>query len=164
MVSARYDDARFKETLRASRGTFLYILDAIRPDLERESVGGSPLSPELRLGICLYRLARGDYYYTIAEMAGICEATVCTTVIEVFQSIVNNLWTSAVASIFPKTGDEFREAMITMEEHWKFPCAFGAIDGCHIPLKCPPGGQQSQKEHHNFKGFYSIVLMAIVNA
>ena len=83
MVSARYDDARFKETLRVSRGTFLYILDAIRPDLERESVGGSPLSPELRLGICLYRLARGDYYYTIAEMAGIGEATVCTTVIEV---------------------------------------------------------------------------------
>ena len=164
MVSARYDNARFKETLRVSRGTFLYILDAIRPDLERESVGGCPLSPELRLGICLYRLARGDYYYTIAEMAGIGEATVCTTVIEVCQSIVNNLWASAVASIFPKTEDEFREAMITMEEHWQFPCAFGAIDGCHIPLKCPPGGQQSQKEHHNFKGFYSIVLMAIVNA
>ena len=54
--------------------------------------------------------------------------------------------------------------MITMEEHWQFPCAFGAIDGCHILLKCPPGGQQSQKEHHNFKVFYSIVLMAIVNA
>ena len=164
MVSARYDDARFKETLRVSRETFLYILDAIRPDLERESVGGSPLSPELRLGICLYRLARGDYYYTIAEMAGIGEATVCTTVIEVCQSIVNNFRTSAVASIFPKTENEFREAMITMEEHWQLPCAFGAIDGCHIPLKCPPGGQQSQKEHHNFKGFYSIVLMAIVNA
>ena len=127
MVSASYDDARFKETLRVSRGTFLYILDAIRPDPERESVGGSPLSTELRLGICLYRLAIGDYYYTIAEMAGIGEATVCTTVIEVCKSIINNLWTSAVASIFPKIENEFREAMITMKEHWQFLCAFGAI-------------------------------------
>ena len=97
-------------------------------------------------------------------MAGIGDATVCNTVIEVFQSIVNNLWTSAVASIFPKTENEFREAMITMEEHSQSACALGAIEGCHIPLKCPPGGQQSQKKRYNFKGFYLIVLMAIVNA
>ncbi len=51
-----------------------------------------------------------------------------------------------------------------MEEHWKLPCCFGAIDGCRIPKKCPPGGQESQKEHHSFKGFYSIVLMAIIDA
>ena len=83
MVSARCDDARFKETLHVSRAIFLHILDAIKPHLERESVGGSLLSPELQQGICPYRIARGDYYYTIAEMAGIAEATVCTTVIEV---------------------------------------------------------------------------------
>ena len=71
MVSTSYDDARLKETLRVSRGTFLYILDAIRPDLERESAGGSPLSPELRLGICLYRLARGDYYTPLQKWLGL---------------------------------------------------------------------------------------------
>ena len=50
-----------------------------------------------------------------------------------------------------------------IEEHWQFPCVFGAIDGCDIPLKCPPGGQQSQKEHNSFKGFYSLTSMAILN-
>ena len=47
---------------------------------------------------------------------------------------------------------------------WQFPSCFGAIDGCHLPIKCPPGGQESAKEYHNFKNFYSIVLMAIVGS
>ena len=100
IVLSTDDNARFKETLYESIGKFLYILELIRPDLERESEGDSPLTPELRLGICLYKPARGDYYYTIAYMAGVGEATVGTTVIEVCESIVNNLWASAVSSVF----------------------------------------------------------------
>ena len=51
-----------------------------------------------------------------------------------------------------------------MEEFWQFPCCWTAIDGCHIPMKCPPGGLQACKEYHNFKNFYSIVLMAMVDS
>eukprot|EP00794_Sanderia_malayensis_P005742 gene5742-biopygen4655 len=51
-----------------------------------------------------------------------------------------------------------------MEEFWQFPCSWAAVDGCHIPIKCPPGGQSSRKEYHNFKNFYSVVLMALVDA
>ena len=39
-----------------------------------------------------------------------------------------------------------------------------AIDGCHIPTKCLPGGNESCKEYHNCKNFYIIVLMAMVDA
>ena len=28
-----------------------------------------------------------------------------------------------------------------------------AVDGCHIPIKCPPGGPGASKEYHNFKNF-----------
>ena len=111
----------------------MFILESIRQGLEPESVGGNPLILELSLGICLSRLALGDYYYTIAEMAGVCEATVCTIVIKVRDSIVKNLWNSTVSGIFPKTEDEFREAMITLKEHWQLPCWFGAIDGATVP-------------------------------
>ena len=82
--------------------------------------------------------------------------------VEDCQSICNSLLTSSIPS--PKTENEFREAMITMEKHWQFPCAADAIHGCYILIKCPSGGQQVQKEHHNFKVFDSIVLLAIVNA
>ena len=47
---------------------------------------------------------------------------------------------------------------------WQFSCSWGAIDGCHISLKCAPGGLQANKENHNFKNFYSIVLMGMVDA
>ena len=47
---------------------------------------------------------------------------------------------------------------------WQFPGAFGGIDGCHIPIKCPHGGNEVHKEYYNFKNVYSIVMMGIVAA
>ena len=52
-----------------------------------------------------------------------------------------------------------------MEMLWQFPSCWGAIDGCHIPIQCPPGGLKACKEYrHNFKNFYSIFMMAVVDA
>ena len=62
----------------------------------------------------------------------------------------------------PKTESELKEKILEMEELWQFPFSWGAIDGCHIPIKCPPGGNESSKEYHNIKNIYSIVLMAVV--
>ena len=64
----------------------------------------------------------------------------------------------------PETLEELKDYMTSFDGLWKFPCSFGAVDGCHIPLKCPKGGLESAKEYHNFKNFYSIVIMAIVDA
>ena len=46
---------------------------------------------------------------------------------------------------------------------WQFRFCFGAVDGCHIPIKCPAGGLEANKEYHNFENFYSVVLMAVVD-
>ena len=54
--------------------------------------------------------------------------------------------------------------VIDMEELWQFLCCWAAVDGCHIPMKCPPGGLKSCKEYHNFKNFHSIVLMGMVDS
>ena len=51
-----------------------------------------------------------------------------------------------------------------MKTLWQFPTAFGGVDGCHIPLKCPHGGNEARKEYYNFKNFYSVVMMGIVGA
>ena len=51
-----------------------------------------------------------------------------------------------------------------MEEMWQFPCRWSAIDGCHISLKCLPGGLEYCKEYHNFRNFYSIVLVVLVDS
>ena len=51
-----------------------------------------------------------------------------------------------------------------MDELWQFPFTWAAVDDCHIPIKCPPGGNEACKEFHNFKNFYSFVLMSLVDA
>ncbi|CAB4021662.1 Hypothetical predicted protein [Paramuricea clavata] len=63
----------------------------------------------------------------------------------------------------PHSEQEFKNKIIDMEEMWQFPCRWATLDGCHIPIKCPPGGPESSKEYHNFKNF-SVVLMAMVDS
>ena len=159
-----YSDARFKKTFRLSRTTFTYILNRIKHRLECKTSAEDPIAPELRLGLCLYRLGRGDYYYTIAEMVGLRVSTVSSIVQEVCQALVEQLWTDTISRHMPKTEEEFRKKILDMEEFWQFPCCWAAVDGCHIPIKCPPGGQEASKEYHNFKNFYSDVLMSLVDS
>ena len=89
LVWETYSEDRFKKLFRVTKNTFLFILDRIYNVLKKESIKEDAIPPECRLGVCLYRLGRGDYYYTIAEMAGLGEATICLIVIEVCQVIVN---------------------------------------------------------------------------
>ena len=159
-----YSEERFKKTFRVSRGTFQFILSRIRHVLQRDTVNEDPISLECRLAICLYRLARGDYYYTISKMTGLGVSTVCTIVNEVTKAIVENLWDECVTKHMPKTEEEFRNKMIDMEQLWQFLCCWSAVDGCHIPIKCPPGGPESRKEYYNFKNFYSVIMMGMVDS
>ena len=138
-----YSNVRFKRTFQVSKETFNYILSKIRPRLERETMTEEPISPECRLGICLYRLGRGDYLYTIAEMAGIGVSTTSMIVSEVCQAIVECMWDANVNKLLPKTDNDFKEKILDTEELWQFPCSWAAVDGCHIPIKCPPGGGKS---------------------
>ena len=55
-----------------TRPTFLYILDNIRPLLEKETLTEEPIPPEFRLAVCLYRLGgRGSNkeFFSIVLMA-----------------------------------------------------------------------------------------------
>ena len=118
-----YSEARFKKTFRVSRSTFNFILNRIEPFIVRETVTEEPIPAELRLALCLYRLGRGDYLYTIAEMAGLGVSTVCSIVHEVCQVLVDQLWNESVSSHMPKTREDFKKKRLDMEEFWHFPAA-----------------------------------------
>ena len=93
----------------------MLMLDRIRYKIEKWTLCEEPISPEFRLGLCLYRLGRGDYFYTISELGGLAPCTVSTIVNEVNEAIVSCLWKKCVASHLPATDDAFKKRMLDLE-------------------------------------------------
>ena len=90
-------------------------MSRVRNDLERQTINEDPITPECRLAICIYRLGRGDYYYTIAEMAGLGALTVHEIVTQVCRLIVEHLWEECVMKHMPCTDQEFKQKMKEMK-------------------------------------------------
>ncbi|KAJ8892183.1 hypothetical protein PR048_004763, partial [Dryococelus australis] len=61
----------------------------------------------------------------------------------------------------PQTQEERMEVAEGFDAKWNFPHCIGSLDGKHIALQCP---RLSGSEFYNFKGFFSIVLFAVVDA
>ena len=61
----------------------------------------------------------------------------------------------------PRPRDEWREVVLQFQRRWNVPHALGALDGKHVVIKCPI---KSGSYYYNYKGFYSIVLMSLVDA
>ena len=134
---------------------FSFILSKIQHRIQKEYITEEPIPPDQRLAICLYRLGRGDYSYAIAEMAGLAESTVFQIVVAVCKAIVEELWSED--RHFSKSDEDFKEKLLDMDAEWQFPYAFSGIDGRHLPIKCPKGGQEVTKQYYNFKNVYSVV-------
>lgn len=60
----------------------------------------------------------------------------------------------------PQSEDEWLKVSEGFRKSWNFPHALGAVDGKHIAIKKPPG---SGSFFFNYKKFFSIVLMAVVD-
>ena len=78
--------------------------------------------------------------------------------------LVENHWADSVEKHFPKTEEEFKGNLKEMDSEWQFPYGFCAIDGFHLPIKCPPGAGEAMKQYHNFKNLYSVISLALVDA
>lgn len=61
----------------------------------------------------------------------------------------------------PKTEKEWKEIANEFFKLWNFPLCIGALDGKHIKITPPPG---SGSTFFNYKGEFSIVLLALVDA
>lgn len=61
----------------------------------------------------------------------------------------------------PKTEEEWQTIAASFQQRWQFPHCLGALDGKHIFIQ-PPA--HSGSTFHNYKGRFSILMMAVVDA
>lgn len=61
----------------------------------------------------------------------------------------------------PSTKEEWELVQRKFEVQWNFPNCIGAIDGKHVQIKCPA---ESGSNYYNYKGTFSIILFALVDA
>lgn len=59
------------------------------------------------------------------------------------------------------TKTDFKARAVEFWERWNFPNCVGAIDGKHVRVVCP---EKSGSLYYNYKNYFSIVLLAIVDA
>ena len=114
----------------------MFLLSRIRNEVEKDTITEEPISLEARLTICLYRLARGDCCFTIAEVAAIGKRTVGYIVNGDDNRNLGVFMGRYREKHMPKSEEEFTSKILDMEESWQFPqFCWSAVDGCHIPVR-----------------------------
>ena len=61
----------------------------------------------------------------------------------------------------PSLADDWLAISKEFEEVWNMPHVIGAIDGKHVRIQCP---KKLGTLYHNYKGFFSLVIMAACDA
>lgn len=62
---------------------------------------------------------------------------------------------------FPTNPEEWREVVQKFKEKWNFYHTCGALDGKHVAIRNP---SRSGTLYYNYKRFFSIILLALVDA
>ncbi|XP_043217703.1 protein ANTAGONIST OF LIKE HETEROCHROMATIN PROTEIN 1-like [Amphibalanus amphitrite] len=135
------------------------VLGKIEPVITKEITHlRKPISAAERLAATLRYLASGGTMKSVAESYRIGFATIRLIVPETCRAIWEELGPGLMGLPSP---EQWRQHALDYEEEWQFPNCCGAVDGKHIMVDKPAN---SGSMNFNYKGFFSIVLMAVVDA
>ncbi|XP_023944140.1 uncharacterized protein LOC128199505 isoform X2 [Bicyclus anynana] len=153
------DEKKFFEYFRMSIFSFEELLSLLSPYLQKQSYKGRiPVMPLEMIGLTIRFLATGneirnihlDYYRGIS------------TVAKIIRVVCNAIWKFCLNANIPKiTQQLFEEIAADFNKKANFPNCIGAVDGKHIRVRSPP---KSGSLFFNYKGYNSIVLLAIVDS
>src|SRR5436305_1898808 len=153
-------DFEFKRHFRLIRSTFEWLCCEVIPLLRRNNnePGIIGLAWEQKIGASLWFLATGECFRSIGERFGMGESTVSYALRQFFDVIIARFLAEKI--IFSNTELEINRITNGFERIGKIPNVIGTIDGSHIPIKAP---HLFPVDYFNRKGFYSIVLQAVVD-
>ncbi|XP_036346244.1 protein ALP1-like [Rhagoletis pomonella] len=151
------DTEQFKKTVRMSRTMFDHLLGLVGERLTKHSNRPS-IPAALRLFLTLNYLAHGGSQHMLAISYKMGRSTANKIVLETCEVLWDEL--GGIYLSIPNR-HEWKRIANDFNSIWNFPNCVGAIDGKHIILKCPPS---SGSLFYNYKGTYSIVLLACCDA
>nr|CAI5837879.1 unnamed protein product [Callosobruchus analis]CAI5853630.1 unnamed protein product [Callosobruchus analis] len=119
----------------------------------------NPISSKLRFAITLRYLARGNSYKSFEYLSRVSRVTIENFVSQVCNAVITILKGKYLK--VPCTTEAWNQISLDFQTRWQFPHALGALDGKHICIQAP---SHEGSYYFNYKGFHSIVFLALVDA
>nr|XP_047139119.1 protein ALP1-like [Hydra vulgaris] len=140
---SKAQECEFKEHFRVNRNTFNFLVNELHPHLGKTTTTmREPISVVKRVAVALHYLASCEEYRVVSSLFGIGKST-ANLIVHEFINAVNDI-------LLPK-----------YVKFPFFPQCVGAVNGCHIPISAP---KDQAISYYNYKGWYSIVLFAVVDS
>ncbi|XP_025159509.1 uncharacterized protein LOC112589650 [Harpegnathos saltator] len=153
------DDDTYFTYMRMTPSMFEYLLSKVGPTITKmETHWRKPISPAARLSMTIRYLASGDGFHSILLSYRIGRSTTTCIIRETCEAIWSCLHKE---ELFTPTTNGWQEIAHEFENKWNFPNCIGALDGKHVSIICP---KKAGSTYYNYKGFHSIVLLALVSA
>ncbi|XP_055922968.1 putative nuclease HARBI1 [Eupeodes corollae] len=149
----------FKENFHMPPNIFRELFSLVEPKLcaVRNTRPEDEITPLEKFAIVIEYLASGSIQRHVSSVYRISKQDfgkilddVCIALCEVLVGYIPKL-----------DAPHFVEIANQFNIQWNLPNCIGAIDGKHVAIKCP---QNAGSLFYNYKGFHSIVLMAIADA
>ncbi len=161
MVELRREDRpAFENFMRMPPELYDEVLLRIEHRLTKQyTFFREPLEPGLKLAITLRHLASGAKYSDMKFAWRVPHNTISIIVREVCQAIINEYSEEMLTT--PYSPRMWLPVAQRFYQRWNFPHCLGALDGKHVACKKP---SHSGSTYYNYKKFFSIILMALVDA
>ena len=149
----------FTNFMRMTPEFFEMIKTRLEPHLARQATNyRAPISVGKKLALTIRYLATGESYTSLSYQFRVGRSTISKFLPEVCRAIQDEFTREYLKC--PTTPDEWKELETEFRIRWNVPHALGALDGKHVALKKP---KNSGALYHNYKGFLSIVKLALVD-
>ena len=146
--------------MHMSPESFDYILSLVSPLISKQTTKlREPISVAERLALTLRFLASGNSQQSMPFSYRVGRQTVSSIIKETCRAIWQVLNEKYLSG--PKLPRGWKNIAEQFMQLWNFPNCIGTIDGKHIAIECPIN---SSSLYHNYKGFFSIILLAICDA
>ena len=154
------DTISFFNYLRMQPVMFDEILNRVGLRIQKKDTNlRKCLDPGLKLAITIRHLASGDKYPTLQYDFRVARKTICSIIPEVCRAIVLEYKDELIpCPISPEEWDPIAEEF---QRRLNLPHACGALAGKHVTIRRPA---RTGSLYHNYKGFFFLVLMALVDA